>query len=202
PPAADRAAHALGLGRGLRDRRGVGRRPAAVLRLHRQVRGAGGRAGRQRRLDLDRGAGRQPAGDHRPEPHRHPAVLAGGGARRRQAAAVAAADRGRRDRAAACLRRGDDAGRRADPALYRRDRRTGALAGPLHRAGARDAAAAQGAVAMKRQTLRKLLILRRRVLPSIPQSLTVAAFWLLMAEEFDPANVLMALLLALVMPLI
>ena len=55
---------------------------------------------------------------------------------------------------------------------------------------------------MKRQTLRKLLILRRRVLPSIPQSLTVAAFWLLMAEEFDPANVLMALLLALVMPLI
>ena len=55
---------------------------------------------------------------------------------------------------------------------------------------------------MKRQTLRKLLILRRRVLPSIPQSLTVLTFWLLMAEDFSPANVLMALLLALVMPLI
>src|SRR5690606_36727640 len=129
-------------------------------------------------LDLDRGAGWQPAGYRRPEPHRHSPVLAGGGARRCQAGAVAAADRGRRDRAAACLRRGDDAGRRADPALYRRDRRTAALAGRLHPAGPRDAAAAPGAVAMKRQTLRNLLILRHRVLPSIPQSLTVAAFWL------------------------
>lgn len=55
---------------------------------------------------------------------------------------------------------------------------------------------------MKRQTLRKLLILRRRVLPSIPQSLTVLFFWLLMAEDLSPGNVLMALLLALVMPLI
>ena len=55
---------------------------------------------------------------------------------------------------------------------------------------------------MKRQTLRKLLILRRRVLPSIPQSLTVLVFWLLMAEDFSVGHVLMALLLALVMPLI
>jgi len=55
---------------------------------------------------------------------------------------------------------------------------------------------------MKRQTLRKLLILRRRVLPSLPQSFTVLVFWLLMAEDFALANVLMALLLALVMPLI
>jgi len=55
---------------------------------------------------------------------------------------------------------------------------------------------------MKRQTLRKLLLLRRRWLPSIPQSLTVLAFWLLMAETADPANLLMGLLLALVMPMI
>ena len=55
---------------------------------------------------------------------------------------------------------------------------------------------------MKRQTLRKLLVLRRRWLPSIPQSLTVLVFWLLMAETFDPANLLMGLLLALVMPMI
>lgn len=55
---------------------------------------------------------------------------------------------------------------------------------------------------MKRQTLRRLLILRRRVLPSLPQSFTVLVFWLLMAEDFGAANVLMALLLALVMPLI
>ena len=55
---------------------------------------------------------------------------------------------------------------------------------------------------MKRQTLRNLLVLRRRWLPSIPQSLTVLAFWLLMAETFDPANLLMGLLLALAMPMI
>ncbi len=55
---------------------------------------------------------------------------------------------------------------------------------------------------MRRQTLRKLLLLRRRWLPSIPQSLTVLVFWLLMAETFDPANLLMGLLLALVMPMI
>lgn len=55
---------------------------------------------------------------------------------------------------------------------------------------------------MKRQNLRKLMILRRRVLPSLPQSLTVFAFWLLMAEDFGFGNVLMALLLAVVMPLI
>ena len=55
---------------------------------------------------------------------------------------------------------------------------------------------------MKKQTLRKLLLLRRRWLPSIPQSLTVLAFWLLMAETVDPANLLMGLLLALVMPMI
>ncbi|MFZ7096794.1 Na+/H+ antiporter subunit E [Luteimonas dalianensis] len=50
--------------------------------------------------------------------------------------------------------------------------------------------------------MRKLLVLRRRWLPSIPQSLTVLVFWLLMAETFDPANLLMGLLLALVMPMI
>ena len=55
---------------------------------------------------------------------------------------------------------------------------------------------------MKRQTLRKLMVLRRRVLPSLPQSFTVFLFWLLMAEDFDPGNVIMALLLAVVMPLI
>lgn len=55
---------------------------------------------------------------------------------------------------------------------------------------------------MKRQNLRRLLIWRRRILPSLPQSLTVFAFWLLMAEDFGPANVLMALLLAVGMPLI
>ena len=55
---------------------------------------------------------------------------------------------------------------------------------------------------MRRQTLRKLLLLRRRWLPSIPQSLTVLAFWLLMAETADPANLLMGLLLAVVMPMI
>lgn len=55
---------------------------------------------------------------------------------------------------------------------------------------------------MRRQTLRRLLIWRRRVLPSLPQSFTVFVFWLLMAEDFGAGNVLMALLLAIVMPLI
>lgn len=55
---------------------------------------------------------------------------------------------------------------------------------------------------MRRQTLRRLLIWRRRVLPSLPPSFTVFVFWLLMAEDFGAGNVLMALLLAIVMPLI
>ena len=55
---------------------------------------------------------------------------------------------------------------------------------------------------MRRQTLRRLLIWRRRALPSLPQSFTVFVFWLLMAEDFGAGNVLMALLLAIVMPLI
>ena len=36
----------------------------------------------------------------------------------------------------------------------------------------------------------------------IPQSLTVFAFWLLMAQEVSPGNVLLALLLAWLMPLL
>lgn len=40
----------------------------------------------------------------------------------------------------------------------------------------------------------------RRLLPSIPQSLTVFAFWLLMAEDYSPGTILMALLLAWLMP--
>ena len=43
--------------------------------------------------------------------------------------------------------------------------------------------------------------MKRRMLPSIPQSLTVFAFWLLMAEDVSASNVLMALLLAWLMPL-
>jgi len=47
------------------------------------------------------------------------------------------------------------------------------------------------------------MVLRRRWLPSLPQSLTVLAFWLLMtAEAFGPGHLLMGLLLAFVMPLI
>ncbi|WP_024891559.1 Na+/H+ antiporter subunit E [Luteimonas huabeiensis] len=42
--------------------------------------------------------------------------------------------------------------------------------------------------------------MRRRLLPSIPQSLTVFVFWLLMAEDYSAGNVLMALLLAWAMP--
>lgn len=40
------------------------------------------------------------------------------------------------------------------------------------------------------------------LLPSIPQSLTVFAFWLLMAEDASPTTLVMALLLAWTMPLI
>lgn len=42
--------------------------------------------------------------------------------------------------------------------------------------------------------------LLRRVFPSVPQSITVFLFWLLMAEDYDPANVLMAALLGVAMP--
>lgn len=44
--------------------------------------------------------------------------------------------------------------------------------------------------------------MRRRFLPSIPQSLTVLLFWMLMSQSVDVANFLMALVLAIVMPLI
>lgn len=42
--------------------------------------------------------------------------------------------------------------------------------------------------------------MKRRFLPSIPQSLTVFIFWLLLVDGVDVANVLMALLLAIVLP--
>ena len=44
--------------------------------------------------------------------------------------------------------------------------------------------------------------MRRRFLPSIPESLTVFLFWMLMSQSVDVANFLMALVLAIVMPLI
>lgn len=44
--------------------------------------------------------------------------------------------------------------------------------------------------------------MKNRLLPSIPQSLTVFLFWLLMAEDAGPANVVMALVLAFLMPLL
>ncbi|WP_394001712.1 Na+/H+ antiporter subunit E [Luteimonas sp. WGS1318] len=44
--------------------------------------------------------------------------------------------------------------------------------------------------------------MKRRMLPSIPQSLTVFAFWLLMAQDVSAGNVLLALLLAWLMPLL
>lgn len=44
--------------------------------------------------------------------------------------------------------------------------------------------------------------MKRRMLPSIPQSLTVFVFWLLMSQEVSPASVAMALLLAWLMPLL
>lgn len=54
---------------------------------------------------------------------------------------------------------------------------------------------------MKHETARKLLKMRRRVLPSLPQSVTVFLFWLLMAEDYSPINLITALLLAVLMPL-
>ncbi|PJK09273.1 Na+/H+ antiporter subunit E [Lysobacteraceae bacterium NML08-0793] len=42
--------------------------------------------------------------------------------------------------------------------------------------------------------------MKRRFLPSIPQSLTVFIFWLLLVDGVDVANILMALLLAIVLP--
>ena len=44
--------------------------------------------------------------------------------------------------------------------------------------------------------------MKNRLLPSIPQSLTVFLFWLLMAEDAGPANLVMATLLAFLMPLL
>ncbi|PBS12348.1 Na+/H+ antiporter subunit E [Lysobacteraceae bacterium NML93-0792] len=44
--------------------------------------------------------------------------------------------------------------------------------------------------------------MKRRMLPSIPQSLTVFAFWLLMAQDVSAGNVILALLLAWLMPLL
>lgn len=44
--------------------------------------------------------------------------------------------------------------------------------------------------------------MKRRLLPSIPQSLTVFIFWLLMAEDYSPGNIVMALILAWLMPLL
>lgn len=42
--------------------------------------------------------------------------------------------------------------------------------------------------------------MKQRFLPSIPQSLTVFVFWLLLVDTVDVGSVLMALLLALLMP--
>jgi len=47
-----------------------------------------------------------------------------------------------------------------------------------------------------------VVTLKQRVLPSIPQSLTVFLFWLLMVEDSGTANLVMAALLALLMPLV
>ena len=44
--------------------------------------------------------------------------------------------------------------------------------------------------------------MKRRMLPSIPQSLTVFAFWLLMAQDVSAGNLILALLLAWLMPLL
>ena len=44
--------------------------------------------------------------------------------------------------------------------------------------------------------------MKRRMLPSIPQSLTVFAFWLLMAQDVSAGNIILALLLAWLMPLL
>ncbi|PJK14769.1 Na+/H+ antiporter subunit E [Lysobacteraceae bacterium NML07-0707] len=42
--------------------------------------------------------------------------------------------------------------------------------------------------------------MRRRFFPSIPQSITVFAFWLLLVDVVDMGHVLMALLLAVLLP--
>lgn len=42
--------------------------------------------------------------------------------------------------------------------------------------------------------------MRRRLFPSFPQSLTVFLFWVLMAEDYAPGTLLMAALLAWLMP--
>jgi multicomponent K+:H+ antiporter subunit E len=42
--------------------------------------------------------------------------------------------------------------------------------------------------------------MRRRLFPSIPQSITVFVFWVLMAEDYSPATLLMAAFLAWLMP--
>lgn len=42
--------------------------------------------------------------------------------------------------------------------------------------------------------------MRRRFFPSIPQSITVFAFWLLLVDVVDMGHVLMALLLAILLP--
>ena len=42
--------------------------------------------------------------------------------------------------------------------------------------------------------------MRRRFFPSIPQSITVFAFWLLLVDVVDMGHVMMALLLAIVLP--
>lgn len=44
--------------------------------------------------------------------------------------------------------------------------------------------------------------MRRRLFPSIPQSLTVFAFWLLMAEDYSLSAIVMGTLLAFLMPLV
>lgn len=44
--------------------------------------------------------------------------------------------------------------------------------------------------------------MKSRILPSIPQSLTVFAFWLLMAESYNVSTVIMGLMLAWAMPLL
>lgn len=42
--------------------------------------------------------------------------------------------------------------------------------------------------------------MRRRLFPSLPQSITVFVFWVLMAEDYSPATLLMAAFLAWLMP--
>lgn len=44
--------------------------------------------------------------------------------------------------------------------------------------------------------------MKRRLLPSIPLSITVFLFWLLMGEDYGPSSVVMGLLLAWLMPLL